>query len=241
MSFSRQTIDILLIATKGANILKQLLTSPSYTSVYAFTRRDLPDAASSTLHEIKSKETDTWPSLFPKSEKAPADKRVFLTALGTTKAAAGSFEAQRKIDYDLNLALATAAKDSGVDTCVLISSGNASSTSMFNYVKMKGELEESIKGLGFKHTVIVRPGLIMGTRPDHDSRPAEAAIRKLAHGMRAISGGLLTNFWGQDATIIARAAINAGSDCVQGKREAGVWFLEQADIIRMGQVSDPAS
>lgn len=230
-----------LIASKGANILKQLLTHPAYTSVYAYTRRDLPDATSSTLHEIKTKATDTWPSLFPKPEKTTADKRIFLTALGTTKGAAGSFEAQRKIDYDLNLALATAARDSGVETCVLISSGSASTTSMFNYMKMKGELEEGIKGLGFKHTVIVRPGLIMGTRAEHDSRPAEAAVRKLAHGMRAVSGGLLTNFWGQDATIIARAAINAGSDCVQGKREAGVWFLEQSDIIRMGQTSEPAS
>jgi uncharacterized protein YbjT (DUF2867 family) len=97
--------------------------------------------------------------------------KIFFSGLGTTKAAAGSIEAQRKIDYDLNLDLAKAAKESGVDTYVLISSGSANAQSNFAYVRMKGELEDAVKALGFKHTVILRPGLIVGGR--EDSRPAE--------------------------------------------------------------------
>ena len=39
-----------------------------------------------------------------------------MTCLGTTKAAAGSVEEQRKIDLDLNLELAKAAKAEGIET-----------------------------------------------------------------------------------------------------------------------------
>lgn len=41
---------------------------------------------------------------------------VFVSCLGTTKAQAGSIEAQRKIDLDLNLQLATAAREEGMET-----------------------------------------------------------------------------------------------------------------------------
>lgn len=152
--------------------------------------------------------------------------------MGTTRAAAGSVEGQRKIDYELNLELAKAAKGAGVDTYVLISTSGASSTSMMAYPRIKGELEEAIKALNFKHTVILRPGLIVGER--NDSRPAEAIVRGIAKGLRSLTPAL-TNFWAQDATVIARAAINAGVQCVEGKKEAGVWELGQADIVALGK------
>jgi uncharacterized protein YbjT (DUF2867 family) len=141
-------------------------------------------------------------------------------------------EAQRKIDYDLNLDLAKAAKEAGVDTYVLISAGSANSQSSFAYVKMKGQLEDDVKALGFKHTVIVRPGLILGGR--QDSRPAEFAIQSVARLFRKVTPAL-TDFWAQDAAIIARAAINAGAQCLDGKREEGAWVLSQADINALGK------
>lgn len=158
--------------------------------------------------------------------------RVFFSGLGTTKGAAGSIEAQRKIDLDLNLELARAAKEAGTDTYVLISTANASSKSSFAYPKMKGELEDAVKALGFKHTVILQPGLIVGDR--NESRPAETAIRMLAKGMRSLTPAL-TNFWAQDAIVIARAAVNAGLMCVEGKKEEGVWLVGQAEIVSLGK------
>jgi uncharacterized protein YbjT (DUF2867 family) len=158
--------------------------------------------------------------------------KIFFSGLGTTKAAAGSIEAQRKIDYDLNLDLAKAAKESGVDTYVLISSGSANAQSNFAYVRMKGELEDAVKALGFKHTVILRPGLIVGGR--EDSRPAEFAVQSVARAFRRITPAL-TDFWAQDATVIARAAVNAGVKCVEGEKEPGIWLLGQADIVALGK------
>lgn len=147
---------------------------------------------------------------------------------------AGSFEAQYKIDYDLNLELAKAAKEAGVETYVLISSNSANAQSSFAYVKMKGKLEDDVTALGFKHTVFVRPGLILGGRKAEDKRPAEFAFQTVAKLMRSLTP-MLTDFWAQDSATIARAAVDAGVQCVEGKREEGVWVLGQAEINAMGK------
>lgn len=144
-------------------------------------------------------------------------------------------EAQRKIDLDLNYDLAKAAKESGVETYVLISSGGANAGSRMAYLRMKGELEEKVKAIGFKHAVILRPGLIVGTRGE--SRLAEAVLRGIAGALKKVSPAL-TDFWVVDASVIARAAVVAGMQCVEGKREGGkegVWEVEQGDIVRLGK------
>ena len=197
--------------------------------MYAYARRDLPNPTATTkLNPLTSTDTSTWAGMFPRESKP----KIFFSGLGTTKAQAGSIEAQRKIDYDLNLDLAKAAKEAGVDTYVLISSGSANSQSSFAYVKMKGQLEDEVRKLGFKHTVLVRPGLILGGRTD--SRPAEFAVQSVAKIFKSVTPKL-TDFWAQDAATIARAAVNAGVQCVEGKKEEGVWVLGQAEINALGK------
>ena len=53
---------------------------------------------------------------------------------------------------------------------------------MYGYLKMKGEIEEHVKELGFERTIILRPGLLVGNRTE--SLPAERALRYLALGAR---------------------------------------------------------
>ncbi|KAH7119637.1 NAD dependent epimerase/dehydratase family protein-like protein [Dendryphion nanum] len=217
----------------GSHILSQLLAHPSISSLHAYTRRKLPNATASTkLNPLSSTDTSTWASLFPTS---PAPK-IFLSALGTTRGQAGSVEAQRKVDLDLNYALATAAKAAGVETYVLISSMGSNSASRMPYAQMKGELEDKVKALKFKNTVILRPGVIVGSR--EDSRPAEAALRHLAWGLRKVAGGALVDFWAQDAEVIARAAVEAGLAASEGKGKGdkdGVWLLMQKDVVEWGK------
>lgn len=131
------------------------------------------------------------------------------------------------------MSLAKAAKESGVKVYVLISSAGVSTKSMFPYGKMKGELDEAVKELGFPHTILVKPGLLVGTRKD--SRPPEAVLRAVASGLGAISKRWLTDWWAQEADIIGRAAVAAGRQALEGKREEGVWVVSQSDIIRLGR------
>ena len=97
---------------------------------------------------------------------------------------------------------------------------------------MKGELEDKVKALGFRHTVIVKPGLIQGSR--EESRPAEAVVRGIAGWMRKVSPKL-TDWWVNDAEVIAKAAVRAGWDCAEGKREEGVWEVGMGEIEKLGR------
>ncbi|RAL67119.1 hypothetical protein DID88_007898 [Monilinia fructigena] len=177
---------------------------------------------------------------------------LFFSSLGTTRAQAGSIEAQRKIDYDLNLALATTFSQSPAPKkiYILISTSGANPTSMIPYSRMKGELEDSVKALalGNENTnetqntglnqviIILRPGLIVGTRSD--SRPPEFVMRKVAGLAGWINPGL-KDFWAQDAEVIGRAAVNAGLRALEGKDGENVvprvWELGMADIVRLGR------
>jgi uncharacterized protein YbjT (DUF2867 family) len=123
-----------------------------------------------------------------------------------------------------------------VETYVLISSAGTSSSSMVAYSKMKGQLEDEVQKLDFKHTVILRPGLILGQR--QESRPTEYLLQKIASGLGAISGGVLKDSWAQDASVISNAAVNASLQCAEGKREPGVWILSQGDIVQLGKKAE---
>ena len=104
---------------------------------------------------------------------------------------------------------------------------------------MKGELEEAVKALDFEHTVILRPGLLVGDR--QESRPAEFVIRKIAGFAGALSNGL-KDFWAQDDEVVGRAAVTAG---LRAAVTAGLQALEgkgpkvsvvgQSDIVRLGR------
>lgn len=203
-----------------------LTEHPSFNAIHVYTRRKLT-TDSPKIKLLESSESEQWPTIFPKNAS------IFFSGLGTTRGQAGSVENQRKIDLNLNLELAKAAKAAGVQTYVLISSGGANATSRMAYPQMKGELEESVKALGFKHTVILRPGLIVGDR--EDSRPPEFILRKVANFAGQFLGNKGKDFWAQDADVIAKAAVHAGVQCNDGKREDGFWLVGQSDIVRLGR------
>jgi uncharacterized protein YbjT (DUF2867 family) len=184
--------------------------------------------ASSDKHKsIVESDSSKWAPSVPSTP-------IFFSALGTTLKQAGSLEKQRKIDYDLNVELAQAAKAAGVKVYVLISTAGASTTARFPYTRMKAELDEAVKALDFEHTVIVKPGLISGTR--EDSRPAEAFVRGIASVANVISGGFLKDFWSQDADVIAKAAVTAGLKCLEKPADCPkVWEVTQSEVIRLGR------
>jgi len=212
----------------GAEILKTLLSLPQITDIHTVNRRE-PSTISSKLHPFNTPETSKWYSHLATLSPAPS---IFFSALGTTKGAAGSFAAQRAIDYDLNVELASAAKKAGVKVYVLISSASASSSAYFNYSKMKGELEDTVRHLGFDTTVILRPGLLVGNRTEN--RTAEAAVQGVARFLGSTIGNSGKDFWAQDAEVVARAAVLAGQMALKGGY-GQVWIVNQTDIIRLGR------
>ncbi|KAK9463279.1 uncharacterized protein V1516DRAFT_667333 [Lipomyces oligophaga] len=167
----------------------------------------------------------------------PSNTKILFSGLGTTRAAAGGIENQRKIDYDLNLEIAKAAKAAGASTYVLVSSSSASAESSFPYVKMKGELERDVIALGFDKTIILHPGLLIGERSE--SRPAEKIAQIVTRGIRSIPGlgNSLTSSIAIDATDVAKAAWQT----VLNPPAESVVKLSNSEMIKMAREFDAAS
>lgn len=141
----------------GKAITEKLIADSSISSIEIFVRRN--------TGLVNPKLTETLID-FDNLEQWKADIKgdVLFSALGTTLKAAGSKEAQYKVDYHYQLKIAEAAASNGVKSYVLISSVNADAKSQFFYLRMKGELEEKVSTLDFPSVHILRPGPLKGNR-----------------------------------------------------------------------------
>lgn len=99
---------------------------------------------------------------------------------------------------------------------------------------MRGEVDEAVKDIGFKHVIIVKPGLLVGSR--EDSRPGEFAARSVASFVGAISGNRLKDGWAQDADVVAKAAVSAALQVVDGTNREAITELSQRDVVRLGRL-----
>lgn len=89
-----------------------------------------------------------------------------LCALGTTIRKAGSQEAFRRVDFDYPLELARLARAQGAGRFGLVSALGADAGSRIFYSRVKGELEQAVRALGFASLVIARPSVLLGERAE---------------------------------------------------------------------------
>ncbi|RAK96138.1 uncharacterized protein BO80DRAFT_429386 [Aspergillus ibericus CBS 121593] len=219
----------------GTHILTTLLNNPSIARIDTISRRTPQPATTAPQEKLTTFTSDDTTKWAPQLTTLTPPPNIFISAFGTTRAAAGSFETQYQIEHGLNVEMARAARDAGAKVYVLISSTGADKNSSFGYPRMKGEIEEEVKAMGFERTVILRPGLISGER--QESRPAEAVMRCFAGWVGRIHSGLKDG-WAQDADVIARAAVNAGVRALEGDVPTGserVWVLYGKEIIQYGR------
>lgn len=147
----------------GSHVLNLALADPRVSAVTAPTRRPLPERAGLSAPVVDFDNLPQDPSLWAVD--------AVICALGTTLKTAGSRERFRQIDHDYPLEIARLTKAHGAQTFVLNSAKGADVKSLFFYNRVKGETERDILQLGFKRTVLVRPGLIDG--PRQELRPME--------------------------------------------------------------------
>ncbi|MGB6431989.1 MAG: NAD(P)H-binding protein [Candidatus Acidiferrales bacterium] len=140
----------------GKLVLEQALADQRVSRVIALTRR--PIASSDKLQNVVIDFSDM------PGQAAWWSVDGVVSALGTTRAAAGSPSAYRAVDYDYPLAVARHARDHGATHFALTSSLGANPRSRFVYTRTKGELELELKKLGFPSLTIVRPSVLDGNR-----------------------------------------------------------------------------
>src|ERR1700743_1217044 len=102
----------------GSQILASLLAADTFSSVKTISRRP-PNAHSPKLQALEEGDTSKRGGMISSLSPKPS---VVFNAVGTTRAAAGSIQNQWKIDHDLCIENAKAAKEAGVKTYVFISS-----------------------------------------------------------------------------------------------------------------------
>ena len=147
----------------GREITKLCLRDPKVKSVSIFVRRPAllgPFDAGGKLkeHIVDFDRMSDW------SQHLNGD--TLYSAMGTTARAAGSQEAQYRVDYQYQWDVAHAARQNGCKTYVLISAAGANPDSPFFYLRTKGELENDVAVLGFPQLRILQPGLMRGDRTE---------------------------------------------------------------------------
>lgn len=135
-----------------------------YDKLYSLSRSTPHNSPTNTIVLTDKSPFDNWCNIITDLQEPNTNLDVFFSALGTTKAAAGGVAERHRIDHDLNLELAKAAKDKGFKKYVMISSVGADAQSRFSYLKTKGQLEQDVIALGFEQTIIIQPGLLIGER-----------------------------------------------------------------------------
>ncbi len=131
---------------------------------------------------------------------------VFISALGTTRRIAGSIEAFARIDRDLVLQAAFAARKAGARQAILVSSIGADAGSRNDYLRIKGELEQRVVTLGFERCDFLQPGLLLGKREGQPARPAERLGQRLAPLLNPLLAGPLARYRAVEADAVAAAA-----------------------------------
>jgi uncharacterized protein YbjT (DUF2867 family) len=182
----------------GFQLVDQLIKDPRFSEVKIFVRRST-GIVHSKLREylINFNQPLEW------NHEVRGD--VLFSSLGTTLKQAGSKQAQYKIDHTYQYQFALAAANNHVPFYVLISSYGANEKSLIFYSRVKGELENEIKKLPFRHIHILQPGMLEGDRKE--KRLGEGIGLRILKFLNQL--GLAKTQRPVHAKIVARAMINA--------------------------------
>lgn len=144
-----------------------------------------------------------WPAI-----TASLAPEAAVSALGTTMRQAGSQAAFRAVDLDMVVAFARAAAAAGARRMVTVSSVGADPGSANFYLRIKGEMEAALEGMGFERLDIFRPGLLLGPRGG-DRRPGERIAIALSPLANLVLRGRLDRYAAIDADVVASAVAGA--------------------------------
>ena len=182
----------------GTQLIELLLKSENYSEIISFVRRP-----SSVSHPKLNEQIVDFDKPEKWSDLIVGD--VLFSTMGTTLAKAKNKDAQFNVDYNYQYWVANFAAKNGVPNYVLVSSAGANSKSSAFYMKMKGQLEDTVKTLPFKVISILQPGQLAGDRTE--KRLGEKIGLSVMYGLNKI--GLFERYKPIQGIEVAQAMINA--------------------------------
>ncbi len=164
----------------------------------------------------------------PLTELPPADDA--FCCLGTTIKAAGSQAAFRAVDFDAALAFARAARSCGATRLGVVSALGADASSRVFYNRVKGELEQAVRTLGFECVLLARPSLLLGDRAAL-GQPLRFSER-VGAALTGPLGWLLTDsVRPSPARVVALGLLRAVQQCTK----AGVYTVPSRELQLLGR------
>lgn len=185
----------------GSELLKYILHQIGYDTVKVLTRKKI-NLNHSKLEQviIDFNNLEYYKEHFQVND--------VYCCLGTTIKKAGSQEEFKKVDFEFPLEIAKIARANEVEKFLIITAMGADKNSKIFYNKVKGEIEEEIKKLGFPTVQIFRPSLLLGNRKDF--RLGEKIATIISPFFSFLLIGSLRKYKPIKAKDVAKAMYHAG-------------------------------
>ena len=146
----------------GSLLLDILIKDNNYHKINVVTRKSI----SLSHKKIKIHIIDFSDSKF--YSQTLRNSQIVFASIGTTQSKVkGNKESYRKIDFDIIYNIAKACKENNIENFSFVSSSGANIKSNNFYLKLKGEIENSILNLNLSSTSVFRPSLLLGKRKEN--------------------------------------------------------------------------
>ncbi len=192
----------------GGHLLDRLLDESAYDHVTTLGRRP--------LGRSHPKLTDAVVDFDRLAGDASRFEDVddLFCCLGTTRKAAGSDEAFRRVDFTIPLDAARLAAERGVRQVLVVSSLGADPAASTLYLRTKGELEARLRVFPLERLQIFRPSLLTGERTE--ARSGEALAEKVLGVLSFALRGPLAKLKPIAAEMVAAAMVQVALGPLDG-------------------------
>ena len=192
----------------GGEVLKLLINDNYFEKINVVSRIKI---------NVDSKKIKNYIIDFSKIEdykKVINKDHVVIASIGTTQSKVNFNKIEyRKVDYDILLNIAKACKSNKASSFSFVSSAGANEKSKNFYLKLKGEIENSIMKIGLKSCLIFRPSLLLGKR--NEFRFGEIIGQKI---MPLLSFLMKSDYKPIKAIDVAKSIVNESKNTISGNK-----------------------
>ena len=198
----------------GKQLVDSLLKSDRYKEVRVLVRKSLKNPHPKLVEKIYN---------FAQPDASQVVGDDVFCCLGTTMKQAGSKEAFYTVDYEYPVQTARFARQNGARQYLIVSAMGADPKSAFFYNRVKGEVEQALRAVGFDSLHIFRPSLLLGNRGER--RMGEKIGETVMQIFDPIMVGPLRKYRAIDSAKVANAMLAFAS-----KEKSGVMVHESDQL-----------
>ena len=146
----------------GSNLLKYLENDTYFSKVNVITRKPIH------FKNSKFKNIVIDFSDINSIQNSLKNSQIVFVSIGTTQFKVNwDLKKYKKIDYEIPINIAKAAKKLNIKKYLIVSSAGADINAKGFYLSLKGQIESDIIKIGIKNTYIFRPSLLLGARKEN--------------------------------------------------------------------------